>query len=73
MVGDDDQSIYGFRSEVQHILNFPKDWRGATEIRLEANYRSVASILELANTLIAYNAAMTKCYGQQGQAGNALG
>ena len=56
VVGDDDQSIYGFRgSEVQHILNFPKDWRGATEIRLEANYRSVASILELANTLIAYN------------------
>ncbi|MEC9095584.1 MAG: 3'-5' exonuclease, partial [Planctomycetota bacterium] len=56
VVGDDDQSIYGFRgSEVEHILNFPKDWPGATEVRLEANYRSVASILELANTLIAFN------------------
>ncbi len=56
VVGDDDQSIYGFRgSEVQHILNFSKDWPGASEIRLEANYRSVATILELANTLIAFN------------------
>ena len=56
VVGDDDQSIYGFRgSEVQHILNFSKDWPGALEVRLEANYRSVASILELANSLISYN------------------
>ena len=56
VVGDDDQSIYGFRgSEVEHILNFARDWHGAMEIRLEANYRSVASILELANSLISYN------------------
>jgi DNA helicase II / ATP-dependent DNA helicase PcrA len=56
VVGDDDQSIYGWRgAEVTHILHFADDWPDARIVRLEDNYRCRAPILNLANTLIARN------------------
>lgn len=57
VVGDPDQSIYGFRNaDINNILDFSKDYPGARIIRLEENYRSSHAILEVANAVIAKNA-----------------
>ena len=70
VVGDDSQSIYGFRgARIENILRFKKDYPQAREFRLEQNYRSTQNIVGAANSLISHNENRLKkeCFSRAGE------
>jgi len=74
VVGDDSQSIYGFRgARIENILRFKKDYPNAQEFRLEQNYRSTQTIVGAANSLIEHNGNRLKkeCFSK-GEAGEKI-